>query len=42
MTGPAGSRDPPAVWYRYSPDRKAEHPRAHLRKFRGILQADAY
>ena len=39
---PAGSRDPPAVWYRYSPDRKAQHPRAHLRDFRGILQADAY
>jgi hypothetical protein len=39
---PSGSRDPPAVWYRYSPDRKSEHPRAHLRKFRGILQADAY
>ena len=39
---PSGSRDPPGVWYRYSPDRKSEHPRAHLRKFRGILQADAY
>jgi transposase len=39
---PAASRDPPAVWYRYSPDRKAEHPRSHLRAFRGILQADAY
>jgi len=39
---PAGSRDPPAVWYRYSPDRKSEHPQAHLRRFRGILQADAY
>jgi transposase len=39
---PAGSRDPPAVWYRYSPDRKAEHPRAHLGSFCGILQADAY
>ena len=39
---PAGSRDPPAVWYRYSPDRKAEHPRLHLRAFEGILQADAY
>jgi hypothetical protein len=39
---PAGSRDPPAVWYRYSPDRKAEHPRAHLKHFCGILQADAY
>lgn len=39
---PAASRDPPAVWYRYSPDRKAEHPRAHLLGFHGILQADAY
>lgn len=39
---PAGGRDPPGVWYRYSPDRKAEHPRAHLHAFRGILQADAY
>ncbi|HEV7985167.1 MAG TPA: IS66 family transposase, partial [Steroidobacteraceae bacterium] len=39
---PAASCDPPAVWYRYSPDRKGEHPQAHLRRFRGILQADAY
>jgi transposase len=39
---PAASTDPPAVWYRYSPDRKGEHPRAHLKDFRGILQADGY
>jgi len=39
---PAASRDPPAVWYRYSPDRKGQHPRAHLLGFHGILQADAY
>jgi len=39
---PAASRDPPAVWYRYSPDRKGEHPQTHLKRFRGILQADAY
>jgi transposase len=39
---PAASRDPPAVWYRYSPDRKSEHPQTHLRGYRGILQADAY
>jgi transposase len=39
---PAASGDPPAVWYRYSPDRKGEHPQRHLRGFRGILQADAY
>jgi transposase len=36
--GPA----PPAVLYRYSPDRKGEHPRAHLRTFTGSLQADGY
>lgn len=39
---PAGSTDPPAVWFAYSPDRKAEHPANHLREFRGVLQADAY
>jgi len=39
---PAGSTDPPAVWYRYSPNRKGEHPAAHLKNFRGILQADGY
>jgi transposase len=39
---PSGSCDPPAVWYRYSQNRKSEHPRAHLRRFRGVLQADAY
>jgi transposase len=39
---PAGSRAPPAVWYQYSPDRKGERPRAHLKGYCGILQADAY
>lgn len=39
---PAGATDPPAVLFRYSPDRKAEHPQAHLAGFAGILQADAY
>jgi len=33
---------PPGVFYRYTPDRKGEHPREHLRDFRGILQADGY
>jgi transposase len=33
---------PPAVLYRYSPDRKGEHPRAHLAAFGGFLQADGY
>lgn len=39
---PSGSADPPAVLFRYSPDRRGERPRTHLAKFRGILQADAY
>lgn len=39
---PAGSAEPPAVWFAYSPDRKAEHPVKHLRDFQGVLQADGY
>jgi transposase len=39
---PYGGQAPPAVVYRYSPDRKGEHPRAQLAKFRGFLQADGY
>jgi transposase len=39
---PIAGPDPPAVIYRYSPDRKGERPRLHLRAFTGILQADAY
>jgi transposase len=39
---PFGGRAPPAVVYRYSPDRKAEHPRAQLANFHGFLQADGY
>ena len=39
---PFGGRAPPAVVYRYSPDRKAEHPRAQLADFHGFLQADGY
>jgi transposase len=32
----------PAVWFAYSPDRRGEHPREHLKDFAGTLQADAY
>ena len=39
---PAGDSTPAAVWFAYSPDRRGEHPREHLRNFSGILQADAY
>ncbi len=39
---PTAGPDPPAVVYRYSPDRKGERPRSHLAAFTGILQADGY
>ena len=39
---PFAGPDPAAVFYRYTPDRKGEHPRTHLSEFRGILQADGY
>jgi transposase len=39
---PAAGPDPPAVVYRYSPDRKGERPRSHLASFTGTLQADGY
>jgi transposase len=39
---PAGSQAPPAVLFRYSPDRRGERPRTHLANFTGTLQADAY
>jgi len=33
---------PPAAWYRFSPDRKGEHPLAHLGDYRGFMHADGY
>jgi transposase len=39
---PAGQPVPPAVWFAYSPNRKGEHPRRHLARFTGTLQADGY
>ncbi|HMD22376.1 MAG TPA: IS66 family transposase [Alloacidobacterium sp.] len=39
---PAGEDTAPAVWFAYSEDRKGEHPRGHLKNFKGGLQADAY
>jgi transposase len=38
----ASGMAPPAVLYRYTPDRKGEHCRAHLAAFRGHLHADGY
>jgi len=39
---PFGGTGPPAAIFRYSRDRKGEHPQAHLAGYAGILQADAY
>ena len=39
---PYAGAAPPAVLYRYSPDRRGEHPQAHLAGFGGVLQADGY
>ena len=39
---PWGSGVPPAVFYRYSPDRKAEQAEALLKDCKGYLHADGY
>jgi transposase len=39
---PFGGASPPAAMFYYSRDRGGEHPRAHLVKWSGLLQADAY
>ena len=39
---PFAGRAPPAALFRYSRDRRGEHPQGHLAGFAGILQADAY
>ena len=39
---PAGSSDPPAAFYRYTPTREGAHPRLHLKEFKGTLQADGF
>jgi len=36
-----GSRKPAALFF-YSPDRKGEHPQAHLKDFRSVIHADGY
>jgi transposase len=39
---PWASTSPPAVFYRYSPDRKGEHPQDFLKDGKGYMHADAY
>jgi transposase len=38
---PSGDTSAPAVWFAYSPDRRGENPRQHLKHYQGALQADA-
>jgi transposase len=39
---PYQGSDRPAVVYFYSPDRKGENPRAFMKGFNGVLQADGF
>ena len=39
---PWGSTIPPASWYRFSSDRKGEHPKEHLTRYTGWMHADGY
>ncbi len=38
----SGDASPPVVVYRYSADRRALHPEAHVKGYQGYFQADAY
>ena len=39
---PFAGAQPPAALFRYSADRKGEHPRTHLKAFTGVIHADGY
>src|SRR5580704_3224784 len=39
---PFDGERPPAALFFYSPDRKGEHPQAHLKEFCGVIHADGY
>ena len=39
---PWGGAAAPAAWYRFSGDRKGQHPKDHLARFRGWMHADGY
>lgn len=36
------ARDPPAVWYQYSPSWHGQYPQQHLATYQGKLQVDGY
>jgi hypothetical protein len=40
--GRRGGDAPPAAWCRFSGDRKGQHPKDHLARFRGWMHADGY
>ena len=37
---PGSGSDPPAAWYRFTPNRKWEHPARHLATATGWMHAD--
>ena len=39
---PWGGSAPPAAWYRFSGDRKGQHPKDHLAGYAGWMHADGY
>jgi len=39
---PWAGPSPPSVWYRFTIDRKGEHPVSHLSKYKGWVHADGY
>ena len=39
---PWSGADPPAVWYKFTIDRKGQHPAEHLAGYRGWVHADGY
>ncbi len=39
---PWGGDAPPAAWYRFSGDRKGQHPKDHLARYRGWMHAYGY
>jgi len=39
---PWSGPSPPAAWYRFTVDRKGEHPETHLKDYKGWVHADGY
>lgn len=39
---PWAGPSPPSVWYRFTVDRKGEHPESHLSEYKGWVHADGY